>query len=60
MDILKQCLKWHENDEYRKIIDALEAVHAGERTPDMDQNFEDPGALADILWQSAVWYFWWD
>ena len=18
------------------------------------------GALADVLWQSTVWYFWWD
>ena len=28
--------------------------------PDMDQNFEELGALADVLWQSTVWYFWWD
>ncbi len=28
--------------------------------PDMDQNFEEPRALADTLWQSTVWYFWWD
>ncbi len=28
--------------------------------PDMDQNFEELGALADTLWQSTVWYFWWD
>lgn len=28
--------------------------------PDMDQNFEQIGALADTLWQSTVWYFWWD
>ena len=34
MDILKQCQKWHENDEYQKIIDALEAIP--ERTPEMD------------------------
>ena len=25
MDILEQCQKWHENDEYQKIIDAPEA-----------------------------------
>ena len=36
MDILKQCQKWHENDEYQKIIDALEAIPAQERTPEMD------------------------
>lgn len=28
--------------------------------PDMDQNFEELGALADTLRQSTVWYFWWD
>ena len=36
MDILQQCQKWHENDEFQKIIDALEAVPAQERTPEMD------------------------
>jgi tetratricopeptide (TPR) repeat protein len=36
MDILQQCQKWHENDEYQKIIDALEAIPADERTPEMD------------------------
>ena len=31
--------------------------------PDIvDQEQDDPtvGALADVLWQSTVWYFWWD
>lgn len=28
--------------------------------PDMDQNFEEVGSLADTLRQSTVWYFWWD
>ncbi len=36
MDILQQCQKWNENSEYQKIIDALEAIPAGERTPEMD------------------------
>ena len=36
MDILQQCQKWHEEDKYRKIIDALEAIPAKERTPEMD------------------------
>ena len=35
MDILQQCQKWNENDEYQKIIDALEAIPAKERTPEM-------------------------
>ena len=28
--------------------------------PDLDQNEESIGALADALGQSKVWYFWWD
>ena len=36
MDILEQCQKWHENDKHQKIIDALEAIPAEERTPEMD------------------------
>ena len=36
MDILQQCQRWHETDEYQKIIDALEAIPAEERTPEMD------------------------
>ena len=36
MDILKQCQKWHEKGEHQKIIDALEAIPAEERTPEMD------------------------
>ena len=26
MDILKQCQKWHENNEHHKIIEALEGI----------------------------------
>ena len=36
MDILKQCQEWHENDEYQKIIDELEAIPTEELTPEMD------------------------
>ena len=36
MDILQQCQKWHEESQYQKIIDALEAILAQERTPEMD------------------------
>ena len=36
MDILEQCQKWNENSEYQKIIDALEAIPAQERTPEID------------------------
>ena len=36
MDILKQCQKWHEESKQHKIINALEAIPAEERTPEMD------------------------
>ena len=36
MDILEQCQKWHEEDKHHKIVDALEAIPAEERTPEMD------------------------
>ena len=36
VDILKQCQKWHEEDKHQKIVDALEAISAEERTPEMD------------------------
>ena len=28
MDLLERCQKWHENDEYQKIVEALEAIPA--------------------------------
>lgn len=36
MDILQQCQKWHEENKFQKIINALEAIPAEERTPEMD------------------------
>lgn len=36
MDLLKQCQKWFEQDEAQKVIDALEAIPAEERTPELD------------------------
>ena len=36
MDILQQCQIWNGNEEYQKIIDALETIPAEERTPEMD------------------------
>ena len=35
MDILKQCQKWHENDEHQKIVDTLEAIPDAERGADI-------------------------
>ena len=73
MDILQQCQKWHEDDEYQKIIDALEAIP--ERTPEEDSelaraynNLAEPGerellkkALALLKPHEAYFagdYFW--
>jgi len=73
MDLLKQCEIWHENDEYQKIIDALEAIP--ERTPEEDSelaraynNLAEPGerellkkALALLKPHEAYFagdYFW--
>ena len=36
MDLLKQCQKWFEQEEEQKVIDALEAIPAEERTPELD------------------------
>lgn len=36
MELLKQCQMWFEENEIQQVIDALEAVPAGERTPELD------------------------
>ncbi len=36
MDLLKQCQQWFEQNELQKVIDALEAIPAGERIPELD------------------------
>ena len=36
MDILRQCQKWHEENKHQKIVGALEAIPAEERTPEID------------------------
>ena len=36
MELMEQCQIWNENSEYQKIIDALEAIPAERRTPEMD------------------------
>ena len=36
MDLLKQCQQWFEQNEIQEVIDALEAIPAGERTPELD------------------------
>ena len=36
MELLEQCQQWFEQDEAQKVIDALEAISAEERTPELD------------------------
>lgn len=36
MDILQQCQIWNENNEHKKIIDALESISGDKRTPEID------------------------
>ncbi len=59
MELLEQCQKWNENDEHQRIIDALEAIPAGERTPEMDselaracENIAQPGDRS--LFEKAI------
>ena len=36
MNLMEQCQRWNENDEYQKIVDAIEALPQEERTPELD------------------------
>jgi len=49
MELLDQCQQWFEQDEAQKVIDALEAIPAGERTPELDSELAKAYiAIADI------------
>ncbi len=49
MELLKQCQQWFEQDEAQKVIDALEAIPAQERTPELDSELAKAYiAMADI------------
>lgn len=59
MSVLEQCQRWNENDEFQKIIDALEKIPAEERTPEEDSelaraynNSAQPGEKE--LFQKAI------
>ena len=59
MTLLEQCERWNRDGEYQKIIDALEAIPARERTPEMDSelaraynNLAGPGDKE--LFQKAI------
>ena len=36
MTLMEQCRIWKEEKNYQKMISALEALSAGERTPELD------------------------
>ena len=36
MTLLEQCQIWNDQNEYQKIVDAIEALPAGSRTPELD------------------------
>ena len=36
MNLIEQCQQWNEQDEFQKIIDAIEAIPADQRTPELD------------------------
>ena len=59
MDLLEQCQLWHQNNEYQRIIDALEAIPAETRTPEMDSElaraYNNIAGLEDkALFQKAL------
>ena len=62
MDLLKQCQQWFEQDEAQKVIDALEAIPAEERTPELDSELAKAYiAVAHIGERSLLkrrWNFW--
>ncbi len=36
MDLMEQCQRWNENDQFQNIIDAIEALPEEARTPELD------------------------
>ena len=35
MTLMEQCQIWNDNDEYQKIVDAIEVLPEEERTPEL-------------------------
>ena len=49
MELLKQCQQWFEQNEIQKVIEALEAIPAEERPPELDSELAKAYiAIADI------------
>ena len=61
MDLLKQCRQWFEQNEIQKVMDALEAIPAGERTPELDSELAkayigaaEIGEAGRVLYEKAL------
>ena len=61
MELLKQCQLWFEQNQPQKVIDALESLPAGERTPELDSelakayiSIAEIGAAGRPLYQKAL------
>ena len=61
MELLKQCQLWFEQNEFQHVIDALETLPAGERTPELDSelakayiSIAEIGATGRPLYQKAL------
>ena len=61
MDLLKQCQQWFEQNEIQEVIDALEAIPAGERTPELDSELAkayigaaEIGEAGRVLYEKAL------
>ena len=48
MTLMEQCRIWKEEKNYQKMISALEALSAGERTPELDSELAQATAAARI------------
>ena len=61
MELLKQCQLWFEQNQPQKVIDTLESLPAGERTPELDSELAkayiavaEIGAAGRPLYQKAL------
>ena len=48
MELLEQCKEWNDNEEYKKVVDALEILPENARTPEMSLQGHT------IIWVSRV------
>lgn len=55
MELLKQCQMWFEENEIQQVIDALEAVPAGERTPELDSELAKAYIAAADIGESRLY-----